>query len=81
LPWPGDNACTAPQPNAVTSSSRSTPSPAAASLNTFVSPSSARRSPASLYCVPSGLSTVPAPGLTRSVALRTSAGLDSRSAG
>ena len=77
LPWPGDSACIAPQPNAAGSRRSRTPRPAAASSSTPAKPSPPERSAVAALRRPSGASTVPAPGVTRRVASRTSAGVSS----
>ncbi len=74
LPCPGDSACTAPQPNAASRRSNKTPSPAAASPKTPVSPSS-ERCESTAVRLPSGAVRVPAPGRDSRRAARTSDGL------
>ena len=62
FPWPGDSACSAPQPNAPSSRRTSTPRPEAASSNRPARPSD--RVPLSISCAAArrrGAMTVPLP--------------------
>ena len=80
LPWPGESACTAPHANAARMSSSSAPLPAAASAKTPAKPSPER---SVVVCPPTALGavSVPAPGDTAKVAVRSASGLESMSFG